>query len=159
MEAKTTDLCDEHPDAPTLPVQLRDFGGASSFSGPALTVRCFEDNSRIKELSITAGEGRVLVVDGGGSLRCALLGDVIAADLVKNGWRGAVVYGCVRDAALLRAMPLGVKALATHPRRSQKHGSGVVGEAVEIGGTRIRPGDHIVADEDGIVVLSAVEPA
>jgi regulator of ribonuclease activity A len=99
------------------------------------------------------------VVDGGGSLRCALLGDVIAADLVKNGWRGAVVYGCVRDAALLRAMPLGVKALATHPRRAQKHGSGVVGEAVEIGGARIRPGDHIVADEDGIVVLSAVEPA
>jgi regulator of ribonuclease activity A len=155
MDEKTTDLCDQHPEAPTLPVELRDFGGSARFSGPALPVKCFEDNSRIKELSMTAGNGRVLVVDGGASLRCALLGDVIAADLVKNGWRGAIVYGSVRDAAALREMPLGVKALAVHPRRSQKHGGGIVGEPVHIGMARVCEGDVIVADEDGVLVLSS----
>lgn len=153
MEEKTTDLCDRYPHAPTLPSGLRDFGALTRFSGPAMTVQCFEDNSRIKELSLTPGEGRVLVVDGGASQRCALLGDVIAADLVKNGWRGAIIHGCVRDAAVLATMPLGIKALATHPRRSQKHGAGVVGAPIEIGSARVEAGDVVVADEDGVVVL------
>jgi regulator of ribonuclease activity A len=153
MNQKTTDLCDEQPDAVTLPAQLRDFGGTVRFSGRALTVKCYEDNSRIKELSMTPGDGRVLVVDGGASLRCALLGDVIAADLVKNGWRGAIIYGCIRDAAALQAMALGVKALATHPRKSQKHGAGVVGQPLDIGGSRVCVDDEIVADEDGVVVV------
>jgi regulator of ribonuclease activity A len=91
----TTDLCDAHPDARVLPVALRDFGGAPKFSGPAITVKCFEDNSRIKELSLRPGNGRVLVVDGGGSTRCALLGDKIAADFVANGWAGAIVLDAV----------------------------------------------------------------
>jgi len=156
MDRKTTDLCDEHPHAETLPAQLKDFGGAVRFSGSALTVKCYEDNSRIKELSMTPGEGRVLVVDGGASMRCALLGDVIAADLVKNGWRGVIVYGCVRDAAALQTMALGVKALATHPRKSQKNGAGVVGEPLDIGGARVSLGDTIIADEDGVVVLQSL---
>jgi len=153
MEEKTTDLCDRYPHAPTLPAGFRDFGASTRFSGPAMTVQCFEDNSRIKELSLTPGEGRVLVVDGGASQRCALLGDVIAADLVKNGWRGAIIYGCVRDAAVLASLSLGIKALGTHPRRSQKHGAGVIGAPIDIGNARVQAGDVIVADEDGVVVL------
>ena len=151
MEEKTTDLCDRYPHAPTLPAGFRDFGASTRFSGPAMTVQCFEDNSRIKELSLTPGEGRVLVVDGGASQRCALLGDVIAADLVKNGWRGAIIYGCVRDAAVLASLPLGIKALTAHPRRSQKHGAGVSGAPIDIGNARVQAGDVIVADEDGVV--------
>ena len=155
MTDKTTDLCDQHPDAVPLPAIFHDYGGAPRFSGPALTVKCFEDNSRIKELSQTPGQGRVLVVDGGGSLRCALIGDLIAADLLKNGWTGAVVYGCVRDRVALGALAFGVKALATHPRRSVQQGEGQVGIAVALGAELVRTGDTVVADEDGVVVLPA----
>jgi regulator of ribonuclease activity A len=151
---KTTDLSDANPDAPVLPPIFRDFGGRLQFEGPALTVSCFEDNSRIKELSLTPGNGRVLVVDGGGSVRCALLGDIIAMDLVKNGWAGAIVDGCVRDAAILSTLGLGVKARAAHSRKSLKRNEGAVGQPIVVGGVRIATGDRICADEDGVIVLS-----
>ncbi len=150
---KTTDLCDEHPDARVLPPDFKDFGALRAFKGTAVTVKCFEDNSRIKELSLTAGQGRVLVVDGGGSKRCALFGDVIAQDLHKNGWAGAVIHGYVRDAAVLGTVPIGIKALGTHPRRTVKHNEGRIGVPVDIGGTRIADGDTVHADEDGVVIL------
>jgi regulator of ribonuclease activity A len=152
----TTDLCDEHPDARVLAVALRDFGGAPKFSGPAMTVKCFEDNSRIKELSLRPGNGQVLVVDGGGSTRCALLGDKIAADLVANGWAGAIVFGCIRDRAALATLALGVKALGSNPRRSDKHGEGQIGLPITIEGVLVRPGDRVYADADGAIVLDAV---
>lgn len=155
MSTATTDLSDAHADAQVLAPIFRDFGGRRAFSGPAVTVRCFEDNSRLKELSATAGEGRVLVVDGGGSLRCALLGDMIGRALVDHGWAGVIVAGCVRDTAALATLALGVKALAPHPRRSSKRGEGEVGVPVEVGGVRVLSGDQVYADEDGVLILRA----
>jgi len=153
---KTTDLSDRYPDAGILPFELRNFGKSVQFSGPAVTVKCFEDNSRIKELSQTPGNGKVLVVDGGGSTRCALFGDIIAIDLQKNGWAGAVIFGCVRDAAVLASVPLGIKALGSHPRKTIKQNEGQVGGRIVIGGVAINAGDQIHADEDGVVVLPAI---
>jgi regulator of ribonuclease activity A len=155
MSTASTDVSDAHPDALVLAPIFRDFGGRRAFSGRALTVRCFEDNSRIKELSTTAGEGRVLVVDGGGSLRCALLGDMIGKALADHGWAGVILAGCVRDTAALATLALGVKALAPHPRRSSKRGEGEVGVPVEVGGVRVLSGDLVHADEDGVVILGA----
>lgn len=152
---KTADLSDQFPDAAVLPVILRDFGGVSSFEGPAVTVLCYQDNSRIKELSLTPGNGQVLVVDGGGSTRFALIGRHIAQNLADNGWAGAVVYGCVRDAADLARLPLGVKALATHPRRTIKQNKGQVGLPVDVGGVVVHSGDRVCADLDGVVVVPA----
>ena len=152
---KTTDLSDLHTNAGILPAAFRNFGQSVRFSGPAVTVKCFEDNSRIKELSLTPGSGRVLVVDGGGSDRCALFGDIIALDLHKNGWVGAVIFGCVRDAAMLATVPIGIKALGVHPRKTVKQNEGQVGGTIVIGGVSIKPDDRIVSDEDGIIVLPA----
>lgn len=152
---KTADLSDQFPEAAVLPVMFRDFGGVSHFEGPALTVLCYQDNSRIKELSCTPGKGRVLVVDGGGSTRFALIGRTIAQALADNGWAGAVVYGCVRDAGDLAAIPMGVKALATHPRKTLKQNKGQVGVPVDVGGVVIRSGDGVYADQDGVIVLPA----
>ena len=133
----------------------RDFGGRRSFSGPLATVRCFEDNSRLKELSAQPGEGRVLVVDGGASLRHALLGDMIAGDLMAHGWVGAVVWGAVRDVDALRAMNFGVKALGSTPRKSVRRGQGEAGPALRFGGVDWRPGDRLYADADGVLLLPA----
>jgi len=156
MTFKTTDLCDEHGDhARVLQPIFQDLGGRPDFVGPALTVRCFEDNSRIKELSQQPGEGRVLVVDGGGSDRCALLGDIIAEDLVKNGWAGALIYGQVRDKAVLTGLPLAIKALGVSPRKSVKRNEGQIGEPVTFAGQTIRSGDHLYADADGVIILDA----
>ena len=158
MGTPTTDLCDQHPEAAVLPAGFNDYGGVTTFDGTALTVKCFEDNSRIKELSQTPGLGRVLVVDGGGSLRCALLGDVIAIDLAKNGWSGIIVHGCVRDRQALAGIQLGVKALGAHPRKSFKRNEGTVGVPIEIAGATVREGDQVHADLDGVVILPA-QPA
>jgi regulator of ribonuclease activity A len=153
MDWTTCDLSDEHGDAAAVVACLRHFGGRVRFSGPAETVKCFEDNSRVKELANTPGEGRVLVVDGGGSTRYALLGDVIGGEMVANGWAGVVIHGAVRDSVALGMLDLGVMALGTTPRRSARSGEGRVGLSVEIDGARIAPGDVLYADEDGIVVL------
>jgi regulator of ribonuclease activity A len=149
----TADLYDEHGDAlASLSVQLRDFGGIRAFSGPVRTVRCYEDNGLVKAVTQTPGDGAVLVVDGGGSLRSALMGDLIAAAAVENGWAGAIIHGAIRDSVALGGLRLGVKALGTNPRKSSKTGAGVLDEAVEIGGVVFRPGALVHADEDGVLV-------
>ncbi|MDR1441133.1 MAG: ribonuclease E activity regulator RraA [Bifidobacteriaceae bacterium] len=158
MTAKTTpstpDLADQHPDTvQVLNAGFISFGGREAFGGPAQTVRCFEDNSKVKELASTPGEGRVLVVDGGSSLRQALLGDMIAADAARNGWAGFVIEGAVRDVEVLRTLDLGVKALGSIPLKTEKRGLGDVGLPVRVGGAVINPGDRIFADATGIVVL------
>jgi regulator of ribonuclease activity A len=154
MSHKTTDLCDEHGErARVLQPVFQDMGARLDFQGPALTVKCFEDNSRIKELSQTPGDGRILVVDGGGSDRCALLGDIIAEDLVKHGWGGALIFGCVRDKAVLGQLPIAIKALGVSPRKSIKRDEGQVGLAVDIAGQRIKNGDFLYADADGVIIL------
>ena len=155
----TCDLCDAHEDDPpgafrVLPPLLRDFGALRPFSGPVATVRCLEDNSRVREAVNSPGLGRVLVVDGGGSVRRALVGGNLAQAAARNGWVGLVVYGAVRDAVELAGC-LPVKALALMPMRSVKRGEGQVGMPVEIAGVPVQPGDWLYADADGIVVSAA----
>jgi len=156
----TADLCDAHGDrVQVLAPGLRAFGGRRRFAGPVRTLALHEDNSLLKAAVSAPGDGAVLVVDGGGSTRCALLGDRLAGRAVDNGWAGVVVWGCVRDAAVLATLDLGVLALGTCPRRSVKRGAGVADEPVHVLGARLAPGDHLWADEDGVVVGPAdLEP-
>jgi regulator of ribonuclease activity A len=149
----TADLYDQHGDRLRIldPV-FRDFGGRTRFAGSAVTVKCFEDNSRIKETLAEAGAGRVLVVDAGGSLRCAMLGDLIAASAIEQGWAGVIIDGCVRDTEALAAMPLGVKARATNPRKSIRRGEGQRDLRIDIAGVRVSPGDWVYADGDGVLI-------
>ncbi|REJ05856.1 RraA family protein [Microbacterium bovistercoris] len=149
----TADLYDEHGDAlQSLPLQLRSFGGVTAFEGPIRTVRCFQDNSLLKGLLSTPGDGAVLVVDGAGSLVTALMGDMIAQLAVDNGWAGVVIHGCVRDSVAIGRMPLGVKALGTNPRKSRKDGTGEVDVVLSFGDVVFRPGARLYADEDGVLV-------
>jgi len=153
----TCDLCDAHEEDSSgairvLPPVFRDFGASGKFSGPVATVRAIEDNSRIREAVNSPGDGRVLVIDGGRSLRCALVGGNLAVAAAKNGWAGIVVDGAVRDVAELMAAGIGVKALALMPLRSVKRGEGQRDIAIEIQGIPLRPGEWLYADEDGIVV-------
>jgi len=148
---RTPDLLDQHPALEACEAGLLHYGGVRRFSGRATTLLAFEDNSLVRELVRTPGEGRVLVVDGGGSRRCALLGDLLAQAAVDHGWAGIVIAGCIRDSVAIATMPLGVMALGIQPRRSDKHGQGVRDVPVEILGARVQPGDHVYADEDGIV--------
>ena len=149
----TADLCDEHGDAVQVcePV-FHAFGGRRAFSGPVSTVRCFEDNSRVKEAVGAPGEGRVLVVDGGGSRRRALLGDMLGEAAVRNGWVGVIIHGCIRDSAALGQMNLGIRALGTMPLRSEKRDEGERDVPVRFAGVTFRPGDFVYVDEDGIVL-------
>jgi regulator of ribonuclease activity A len=133
---------------------FRDYGGVTAFSGPVATVKVHEDNVLVREALSSPGDGRVLVVDGGASLRYALVGDQLAQLAIDNGWRGIVVSGCIRDAEEMGAMPIGVKALATNPRKSVKRGQGVSGETVEIAGVTVAPGDWLYADRDGVIVAA-----
>jgi regulator of ribonuclease activity A len=152
----TADLCDEHGDGVQVcePI-FSPFGGRSAFSGPVSTVRCFEDNSRVREAVESPGNGRVLVVDGGGSRRRALLGDKLGVAAVNNGWSGVIIHGCIRDCAELGRLPLGIRALGTMPLRSEKRGEGERDVPVRFAGVTFRPGDHVVVDEDGIVLSHA----
>ncbi len=155
VEFATTDLCDQHGDDVRVAAPVfRSFGGRRRFCGPAATLRCFEDNTFVRAALEQPGEGRVLLVDGGGSLRCALVGDQIAALGVANGWNGIVVNGCVRDSAALAACDIGILALATNPRRSRKRNVGEPGVAVEFAGLAVRPGEWLYADEDGLIVAA-----
>jgi regulator of ribonuclease activity A len=149
----TADLCDEHGDAVQVcePV-FHAFGGRRAFSGPVSTVRCFEDNSRVKEAVNGPGAGCVLVVDGGGSRRRALLGDMLGEAAVKNGWAGVIIHGCIRDSAALGQMNLGIRALGTMPLRSEKRNEGERDVPVRFAGVTFRPGDYVYVDEDGIVL-------
>ncbi|HEY2353496.1 MAG TPA: ribonuclease E activity regulator RraA [Gaiellaceae bacterium] len=151
----TADVLDEFGDSASVClIQFRSFG-RPSFEGRIATVRCFEDNVLVRQTLSEPGDGRVLVVDGGGSLRCALLGDNIGDLAVANGWAGVVINGCVRDSVALEALTVGVKALGTNPRPSTKGGDGVVGEPVTFGDIVFTPGDRLYADEDGVVVVAA----
>jgi regulator of ribonuclease activity A len=150
----TSDLFDAHRDAASCETQFRQFGGVRTFSGPIATVRCHADNVLLRARVSEPGQGRVLVVDGGGSFRCALLGDNIAATAVENGWAGIVVYGCVRDVAALAELPIGIKALGTNPRPSGKSGGGDVDVPVTFGGAEFSPGAILHADDDGVIVLA-----
>ncbi|SNT48514.1 ribonuclease E activity regulator RraA [Rhodococcoides kyotonense] len=154
VDFSTCDICDAHDDVRILdPLTLRDFGGTSVFAGPALTVKVFEDNAPIRELVVTPGEGRVLAVDGAGSVRASLLGGNIAKRAADNGWAGLVVYGCVRDAAELASTPVGLRALGLVPRKTERNlHSGRTGGTIDILGTSITDGDWIYADADGIVI-------
>lgn len=150
----TSDLFDAHPGAASCETQFRQFGGRRSFSGPVATVRCLEDNVLLRAAVSEPGEGRVLVVDGGGSFRCALLGDNIAEIAVANGWSGLIVNGCVRDVVALAELPIGIKALGTNPRPSGKAGAGETGVPVTFGGVEFSPGALLYADDDGVIVLA-----
>ena len=152
MNFKTADLCDEFSAELQIaqPV-FRSYGGRVAFAGPASTVKCFEDNSRVKEAVGEAGRGRVLVVDAGGSKRCAVLGDLLAKQAADNGWAGVVVHGCIRDSKDIAGFELGVIAIATTPLRSERKNEGQRDVPVEIAGVRVRPGDWIYVDEDGLV--------
>ncbi|NRA25231.1 MAG: ribonuclease E activity regulator RraA, partial [Oleispira sp.] len=121
----TPDLCDEYPDlVQVVDPMFNNFGGKDNFGGQIVTVKCHEDNSKVKELVATNGTGKVMVVDGGGSLRHALLGDMLADKAVTNGWEGLVIYGCIRDVDVIMQTDLGVQALATHPLKTDKRGLG-----------------------------------
>jgi regulator of ribonuclease activity A len=150
----TADLYDQHLDAlQCCEIQFRNYGGRLAFDGPATTVRCFQDNALLKSVLSTPGNGGVLVVDGGGSLHTALMGDLIAQLGIDNGWSGIVLNGAVRDSALLADMDLGVKALGSIPRKSAKTGAGEKDVVLHLGGATFRPGDHVTCDSDGVVVL------
>lgn len=158
-EFVTCDLLDDNADkdiqvvSPSMDGKFfRSFGGKKVFGGQAVTVKCFEDNSRVKELLATDGVGKVLVVDGGASMRCALLGDMIAESAVKYGWAGVIVYGCVRDVDALTELDLGVHALGCIPQKSTRKGIGETGVTLNFGGVSIKDGAYVYADNNGILV-------
>ena len=155
----TTDLCDARPDIQVCDPVFQAFGGAPAFSGPIATLKVFEDNTLIKQALESPGNGRVLVVDGGGSKRCGLVGGNLAVSAATNGWAGIVVHGCIRDVDELAAQPIGVRALAAFPRKSERglH-SGQVGRPVVFAGVTFYEGAWLAADADGVVVLPE-EPA
>ncbi|HZI13915.1 MAG TPA: ribonuclease E activity regulator RraA [Myxococcus sp.] len=154
MDFKTADLCDTHAGKPGFQVAepgFLDYGGRRAFSGAISTVRAPEDNSLVRKALEEPGQGRVLVVDGGGSRRCALVGDQLALLAQKNGWAGVVVNGCIRDSEEVGRTAIGVKALGTHPRKSEKRNEGQRDVEVRFAGVTFRPGHHLYADADGIV--------
>jgi regulator of ribonuclease activity A len=153
MKFATADLYDQH----TSEVQVvlpgfSDYGGRKRFCGPVATLKVHEDNSLVRETLEQDGQGRVLVVDGGASMRCALLGDKLARLGMDNGWAGIVISGCIRDAAVIAGIDIGVKALASNPARSEKHGAGQRDVTLRFSGVTIAPGMHLYADEDGILI-------
>ena len=151
----TADLVDEiGPDVRSCDLQFGQYGGRSQFAGPITTVKCFQDNALLKSVLSEAGNGGVLVIDGDGSLHTALVGDLIAGLGVNNGWTGLIINGAVRDAATLRTLDIGIKALGTNPRKSTKTGDGHRDVAVEFGGVVFAPGEIVYSDDDGIVVVA-----
>ena len=152
----TADLVDDiYPDVRSCDLQLRNFGGVTDFAGPITTVKCFQDNALLKSVLSEPGEGRVLVIDGDGSLHTALVGDVIAGIAKDSGWAGLIVHGAVRDASTLRTIDVGIKALGTNPRKGGKTGVGERDVEVTFGGVTFVPGEVAYCDEDGIVVVPA----
>ena len=153
MTLSTPDICDRFSNRlQVLEPLFQDYGGKRKFHGEIVTVKCYEDNSAVKSTLAKAGHGKVLVVDGGGSLRCALLGDLLGAMAVENGWLGVLVNGCVRDVEILKDMPLGVRALNCIPLKSTRRDEGQVNVMVRFAGAGIEPGQFLYADENGTVV-------
>jgi len=155
MTYSTPDLCDDNPElVRVLEPMMANFGGRESFGGEIVTIKCHEDNSLVKENAGKPGHGKVMVVDGGGSLRRALLGDMIAENAVKNGWEGLIIYGCVRDVDALITLDLGVQALASIPLKTDKRGIGDFNVDLTFGGVTFIPGEYVYADNNGVVVSS-----
>jgi len=153
MTFTTPDICDDFSDRlQILEPLFTEFGGKNKFSGEIVTIKCFEDNSLVKQTLGSAGHGKVLVVDGGGSKRCALLGDLLGAMAVENGWQGVLVNGCVRDVEILKGMSLGVRALRSYPLKSNKRNEGQLNVAVRFAGVGFKSGQYLYADENGMVV-------
>lgn len=153
LDFKTADLCDAFPRLiEVVEGAFWDYGGAPRFCGLIETISAFEDNSRVRECVEQPGDGKVLVIDGGGSMRRAMLGDLLAEKAVSSGWNGVLVNGCIRDAAAIAQMNLGVKALGTHPMKTEKRGLGDHNVAVRFGGVTFVPGHYLYADEDGIIL-------
>ena len=153
MSTSVCDLCDAHEEQLQVaePV-FRDYGGRLAFSGEIETVKCHEDNSLVKNLVATPGQGRVLVVDGGGSLRRSLLGDQLAAKALHNAWSGIVIYGAIRDIEVISTLEIGVKAINVIPLKTEKRGRGDQGVPVTFAGVTFRPGEYLYADSNGLVV-------
>jgi regulator of ribonuclease activity A len=160
MSHATADLCDRHEEqlragqVRVVVPAFHSYGGRLAFHGPIATLKLFEDNSFVRKALEQPGQGRVLVIDGGGSLRRALVGDQLAALGVTNGWAGIVVYGCIRDSVAISAMDIGVMALGTHPQKTDKRNIGEADVAVTFSGVTFRPAEWIYADGDGIVVAN-----
>lgn len=154
MQYVTPDLCDAYPDVAVVEPMFANFGGHDSFGGEIVTVKCFEDNSVVKDLVAQDGTGKVMVVDGGGSLRRAMLGDMLAEKAAQNGWQGIIINGCVRDVDVLIQTALGIQALASHPMKTEKRGIGELNVPVTFGGVTFRPGEYVYADNNGIIVSS-----
>lgn len=153
MTFQTADLCDAHEEKiRVLTPMLRSFGGRRTCHGAISTLKIYEDNTLVRKALEMPGQGRVLVIDGGGSLRCALVGDQLAQLAVTNGWSGILVYGCIRDSRPISEMDIGVFALATHPLKSIKKGVGDPEIPVTFGGVTFSPGNFVYADEDGVIV-------
>lgn len=149
----TADICDDHADEIDVAEPIfSDFGGRARFSGPVTTLKTYEDNALIRSTLEEAGEGRVFVIDGGGSLRCALVGDRLAGLARERGWAGLVVYGCIRDRVTVALVDIGVKALGTNPRRSAKQGLGQRDVPVTFARVTFNPASWVYADPDGIVL-------
>ena len=150
----TADLVDRiGPDVRSCDLQFRQFGGRAQFAGPISTVRCFQDNALLKSVLSQPGAGGVLVIDGAGSLHSALVGDLIAELARSNDWAGLIINGAVRDAAALRGIDIGIKALGTNPRKSGKSGVGERDIEVSLGGVTFVPGEIAYSDDDGIVIV------
>jgi len=153
MNISTPDLCDAHPGSVRIlePV-FKNYGAKKSFSGEVVTIKCFEDNSRVKENASVSGKGKVMVVDGGGSLNKALLGDLIAETAMNNGWEGFIIHGCIRDVEPINTMQIGVKALNSIPLKTERKGLGELNIPVTFAGVTFEPGDFVYSDETGIIV-------
>ena len=152
MDYVLPDLCDEYPElVRVVSPMFRSFGAIRSFGGVITTIKCHEDNSLVAAAVTEKGDGRVLVVDGGGSLRCGLLGDNLALKAANNGWAGIIVYGCVRDVDALAMIPLGIQAINVNPLKSVKRDIGFRDEVVVIGGVNFVPGEYAYADSNGVI--------
>jgi len=155
----TPDLCDQYENRPDVGLRVLDaifhnYGARTEFAGEIVTIKCFEDNSVIKTLLDEPGENRVIVMDGGGSLRRAILGDMLAANASQNGWAGILINGCIRDCDEIAKIELGVKALNTHPMKTEKRGLGDLNVPVSFAGHTILPGEYLYSDNNGVLISS-----
>ena len=152
MILSTPDISDKHPDLEFLPYQFKSYGAKSSFYGQVETIKAPDDNSKVKGILATPGEGRVLIVDGGESRKVALLGDQIAANAHENQWAGIIIIGCVRDVEILNSIDIGILALGAVPKKSSKLDRGVIGEALVLNGIDVKQGDWVYCDSNGAII-------
>lgn len=153
MKYSTPDLCDEYPGLVQVAESIfNNYGGNKSFGGEIVTIKCFEDNSLVKETAGTYGKGKVMVIDGGGSLRRSLLGDMIAESAFNNGWEGFIIYGAIRDVDVIEKINIGVKALNTIPLKTEKKGIGEYDKELKFAGVVFKPGQYVYSDNNGIII-------